>query len=122
MLAWQEAAGDDGVIRGPAANGRVAAVARSDVARAAVVVVLSKPRAHAGRTYDLRGAEAISRAHYGVPQWQLDAWVRTYTGIVSGQLARPTTAVQDLTGTPPIGLVALLYEADGTLDGTKLGD
>ncbi|WP_299166883.1 SDR family oxidoreductase [uncultured Arthrobacter sp.] len=129
-------AGDEGVLRGPAGNGRVAAVARADVARAAVVV-LQDPHAHVGRTYDLTGPEALSlgeaaavitrvtgretryeeetveeayasRAHYGVPAWQLDAWVSTYTAIASGQLERTTTAVQDLTGTAPLNLEALL--------------
>lgn len=49
-----------------------------------------------------------SRAHYGVPQWQLDAWVSTYTAIASGQLAQPTTAVEELTGRPPLTLEQLL--------------
>src|SRR6202000_507497 len=40
-------AGADGVIRGPAAHGVVAAVARADIARVAAQVLLS-PEAHAG--------------------------------------------------------------------------
>ncbi|WP_323959654.1 NAD(P)H-binding protein [Arthrobacter sp. JZ12] len=129
-------AGEEGVLRGPAGNGRVAAVARADVARAAVVV-LKEPGAHEERSYDLTGPEALSlaeaaevitrvtgrptryeketveeayasRAHYGVPQWQLDAWVSTYTAIASGQLAQPTTAVEELTGRPPLTLEQLL--------------
>lgn len=44
--------GDDGVIRGPAGDGRVAAVARADIARVAVSV-LTDPAAHRDRTYDL---------------------------------------------------------------------
>ena len=43
--------GEDGVLRGPAGDGRVAAVATDDVA-AAAVAVLRDPAAHAGRTYD----------------------------------------------------------------------
>jgi NAD(P)H dehydrogenase (quinone) len=27
------------------------------------------------------------RASYGAPQWQLDAWVSTYTAIANGELA-----------------------------------
>lgn len=129
-------AGEEGVLRGPAGNGRVAAVARTDVARSAVVV-LKDPGAHEGRTYDLTGREALSlgeaaeiitrltgrptryeeetveeayasRAPYGVPQWQLDAWVSTYTAIASNQLAQPTTAVRDLTGSEPLTLEELL--------------
>lgn len=129
-------AGDEGVLRGPAGSGRVSAVTRTDVARAAVVT-LKDVQAHAGRTYDLTGREALSlaevaaiitrvtgretryeeetveeayasRAHYGVPDWQLDAWVSTYTAIASGQLARTTTAVKDLTGSEPMRLEELL--------------
>lgn len=129
-------AGDEGVLRGPAGNGRVAAVARTDVASAAVVV-LEDPNAHVGRTWDLTGPDALSlseaaaiitratgrqtryeeetveeayasRASYGVPDWQLDAWVSTYTAIASGRLERTTTAVQDLTGSAPLNLEALL--------------
>ena len=129
-------AGNEGVLRGPAGGGRVAAVARTDVARAAVVV-LENPQAHIGRTWDLTGPEALSlsevaaiitrvtgrptryeeetveeayasRAPYGVPDWQLDAWVSTYTAIASGQLERTTTAVQELTGSAPLDLETLL--------------
>jgi uncharacterized protein YbjT (DUF2867 family) len=129
-------AGDEGVLRGPAGDGRVSAVARTDVARTAVVV-LQDPQAHARRTYDLTGPDALSlsevaaiitrvtgrdtryeeetveeayasRAHYCVPDWQLDAWVSTYTAIASGQLERTTAAVRDLTGSEPISLEQLL--------------
>ncbi len=129
-------AGDEGVLRGPTGNGRVSAVARTDVARTAVVV-LKDPEAHSRRTYDLTGPEALSlgevaatitrvtgretryeeetveeayasRAHYGAPGWQVDAWVSTYTAIASGKLERTTTAVRDLTGSEPIGLEELL--------------
>ena len=51
--------GDDGVIRGPAGEGRVAVVTRDDVAAGAVVVLLA-PEAHAGRTWDLTGPSALT--------------------------------------------------------------
>jgi len=51
--------GEDGVIRGPAGDGRMAAVARSDIARTAAVV-LQDLDAHRHRTYTLTGPEAIS--------------------------------------------------------------
>ena len=54
-------AGEDGVIRGPAGDGVMAAVARADVARSAVTV-LRDPALHVGRTYDLTGPEDISLA------------------------------------------------------------
>ncbi|MFD0207325.1 SDR family oxidoreductase, partial [Saccharothrix carnea] len=120
--------GDDGVLRGPAGDGRVAAVAQDDIADA-VTAVLTDPAAHVDRTYELTGPEALtlhevaavlaestgrtityhpetveeayrSRASYGAPDWQLDAWVSTYTAIANGELARVTDAVPTLTGHP----------------------
>lgn len=128
--------GPDGVIRGPAGNGACAFVARADVARVAAAV-LRDPAAHAQRSYDLTGPAALtlrdvaatisavrgtqvsyhdesldeayaSRAVYGAPDWQVDAWVSTYTAIASNAMARVTTAVQDLTGSAPISLETYL--------------
>jgi uncharacterized protein YbjT (DUF2867 family) len=139
-------AGEDGVIRGPARDGRVAAVARADVADSAVAVLRDVLRdgpaaPHAGATYELTGPEALtlaevaglvselggrgpvvfhdetideayaSRASYGAPPWQLDAWVSTYTAIATGELARTTSDVERLTGHPPRSLRTLLEGA-----------
>lgn len=86
-------------------------------------------RSHAGASYDLTGPEALtlteiaqivteetgrqiafhdetldeayaSRAAYGAPPWQLDAWVSTYAAIKAGELEVVSSAVGDLTGTP----------------------
>ena len=118
--------GDDGVIRGPAGQGRVAAVTRADIARVAEAV-LRDPSSHINRTYELTGPEALSldevaailtdvrgtpvtfhnesldeayasRAVWGAPDWQVDAWVSTYTAIASGELARVTDDVERVTG------------------------
>jgi NAD(P)H dehydrogenase (quinone) len=128
--------GDDGVIRGPAGDGRAAVVAQDDIADAATAVLLD-PAPHAGRTYDLTGPQALSlaeiaatitavtgrdvryhretveeayasRASYGAPDWQLDAWVSTYTAIAAGELAQVGTAIEELTGHPATSLEALL--------------
>jgi NAD(P)H dehydrogenase (quinone) len=128
--------GDDGVIRGPADAGRAAVVAQDDIADAAVAV-LRDPAPHAGKTYDLTGPEALSfaemaatltaatgrqvtfedetleqayasRASYGAPDWQVDAWVSTYTSVAAGELATVSPSVADLTGHPPISLAELL--------------
>lgn len=132
-------AGDDGVIRGPAGDGVMAAVARVDIARSAVTV-LRDPALHIGKTYDLTGPEDLSlaraaelltagtgrtvtfhnetleeayasRASYGAPRWQVDAWVSTYTAIAAGELAGPTSAVHELTGREPLGLAQFLAES-----------
>lgn len=128
--------GDDGVIRGPAGQGRAAAVTRADIARAAAVV-LQGPTDHRGATYELTGPEALSmsevaalmsaargttvtfhnetieeayesRARWGAPDWQNDAWVSTYTAIAAGELERVTHDVEDLTGRRPTTLAEFL--------------
>lgn len=67
---FPEFVGADGVLRGPAGDGRVAAVARDDVAACAAVVLkeaaaaldAGRRSAHAGRTYNLTGPEAFTLA------------------------------------------------------------
>lgn len=49
----------DGLIRGPAGQGRLAWVSREDVAEAAAAV-LTGGREHEGRTYDVTGPEAVT--------------------------------------------------------------
>ena len=124
--------GDDGVIRGPAGEGRAAVVSHADIARVAVAVLLD-PAAHAGQTYDLTGPEALtfeemaatitevsgrhvsfhdetveeayaSRASFGAPDWQVDAWVSTYTAVRAGELDGVSPAVERLTGRRPTSL------------------
>ncbi|MFE4361657.1 NmrA family transcriptional regulator [Kitasatospora xanthocidica] len=55
------APGPDGVISAPLGDGRLAAVARADLAEAAVNVALA-PAGHAGRTYELVGERAVGGA------------------------------------------------------------
>ena len=122
--------------RAPAGAGRAAVVAQDDIADA-VVAVLRDPGAHAGRAYELTGPEALtlaevaavittvtgrpvsyvqetieeayaSRATYGAPGWQVDAWVSTYTAIADGSLATVTTAISELTGHPATPLEQVL--------------
>ena len=133
--------GPDGVIRGPAGDGRVAAVAQDDIAEAAVSV-LSDPPAHAGAVYHLSGPEALtltevaatisegtgrpvsfhdetvaeayaSRASYFAPQWQLDAWVSTYTAIAAGEFAGVSSDIETLTGHPATPLAEVVRRQAG---------
>lgn len=128
--------GADGIIRGPADGGHVAAVATDDVADVAAVV-LRAPDAHRGATYDLNGPQSLtleevaevisavtgrrvrfhdeslaeayaSRASYGAPDWQVEAWVTTYTAIAAGEFDAVSTAIRDLTGHPATSLTQLL--------------
>ena len=134
---FPEVVDKNGVIRGPAGNGRVGAVSREDVARSATAV-LRNPAPHAGCAYDMTGPQALSlndiariigevwgkqvtyqdesleeayasRAHYGAPGWEVDAWVSTYTAIASGELDVISDSVQSLTGRPPLSLAELLH-------------
>ncbi len=132
----EDLVGEDGVIRGPAGVGAMAAVARADVARVATEVLLH-PSDHVDRTYELTGPEAItlaqaaatvsevrgravtyqpetvaeayaSRARWNPEPWQADAWVSTYTAIAEGALAHVSTDVERVTGRRPLSLREVL--------------
>ena len=132
-------AGPERVIRGPGADGRCAFVARADVAEVAATI-LRNPAVWAGRTLDLTGPRSLSlseaaalmtaargeqygyvdetleeargsRAPYGAPAWQVDAWISTYTAIASGALdvvgdgvrevlARAPRSLEEVVGNP----------------------
>ena len=128
-------AGPDGVIRGPAGDGRVAAVARDDIADVAVAALVGG--GHEGRSYDLTGPEALtlaeaaeelsraagrpiryqaetleeayaSRASYGAPGWEVDGWVTTYVAIANGDLEQVSGDVAAVAGHPPLRLAEFL--------------
>jgi uncharacterized protein YbjT (DUF2867 family) len=132
--------GEDGVIRGPAGRGRVAAVTRADVARVAAAV-LSDPASHRDATYTLTGPEALSmddvariiheitgrevtfhdetldeayasRRRWDAPQWQYDAWVSTYTAIRAGEVEDVFDDVRAVTGRAPTSLRDYLESAE----------
>lgn len=122
-------AGEERVIRGPGGTGRCAFVARRDVAEVAARI-LRDPAPWAGRALDLTGpvavtlAEAVllmtlargeeyefvdetltearaSRVPYGAPDWQIDAWISTYTAIASGELDVLSDDVEQVLGRAP---------------------
>jgi NAD(P)H dehydrogenase (quinone) len=126
-------AGPDGVIRGPAGDGRVGAVLRDDLADV-IAVILSDPAAHDGQSYDITGPEAFSlsdiaealtratgrqitfhnetveeawqsrRASTGAEDWEIEGWVSSYTSIATGELDIVTDTVERLTGRPAVSL------------------
>ena len=131
--------GADDVIRGPAGEGRVAAVAREDIAEVAALVLLD-PGVHRGKAYELTGPIALtlsevaanlskrfgrniqfhnetldeayaSRSQSGVEKWQVDAWVSTYMAILAGEFAHVTDDVAKLTGHPALTLDDVLAAA-----------
>jgi len=124
--------GPDGAIRGPAADGRVSAILRDDVAAASAAVLTTD--GHDARSYDLTGpssfslAEAAalmdarfedetdeqayaSRASYDAPDWEVRGWVTSYQAIRDGSLAAVSPAVRELTGQEPVSLATYLSGA-----------
>ena len=125
-------AGTERVIRGPGGAGRCAFVARRDVAEVAARI-LRDPAQYAGRALDLTGPVAVSlaeaalaltratgeeygyvdetmaeacasRAPYGAPDWQVEAWISTYTAIRDGELDLVSGDVQEVLGRAPRGV------------------
>ena len=123
----------DGVIRGPAGQGRVAWVARHDVARLAVATLLDA--AHADRVYDVSGPEPLdlhesarilgevtgreiayapetdeearaSRA--GAEEWQIDGWAGSYKAIATGETSVTSHTIEHVTGRRPWSLEEFL--------------
>jgi uncharacterized protein YbjT (DUF2867 family) len=134
---------EDGVIAGPAADGRLAAVLRDDVADAAVAVLTEE--GHEGRTYDLTGGEALtfteiaermsqatgkpvsfhdetleeayaSREQYGAPDWEVEGWVTSYTNVAAGGVAALSEDVELLAGHRPSTLAEWLEAHPEALD------
>jgi NAD(P)H dehydrogenase (quinone) len=124
--------GEDGVIRGPAGDGRVSAILREDVAAASAAVLTSE--GHDGQTYDLTGpssfslAEAAalmgarfedetdeqayaSRASYGAPDWEVRGWVTSYQAIRDGSFDVVSPAMRELTGREAVSLAGYLAQA-----------
>jgi NAD(P)H dehydrogenase (quinone) len=120
---------EDGVIAGPAGDGRAGIVARRDVAAVAAELLVGE--GHAGKTYDVTGREALSfaeiaavtgatykdetldeayasRAGYGAPDWQVEAWVTTYVAVARGELDVVSDTVERLTGQAPVTLAEFI--------------
>lgn len=131
-------AGEERVIRGPGGTGRCAFVARRDVAEVAARI-LREPAPWAGRTLELTGPVAVSlgeaallmtrargeeyefvdetlaearasRAPYGAPDWQVEAWISTYTAIASGELDVLGDGVQEVLGRAPRSIEEALVD------------
>jgi len=125
--------GDDGVIRAPAGHGRVAWVARADVARLAAVL-LTEP-GHEGQIYDVSGPHAIDlhetariltkatrraityhaetlveakESRAGHPDWLVDGWVGSYLMLDTGEGSVTSHTIEHLTGHRPMTLSEFL--------------
>ena len=133
--------GADGVIRGPAAEGRLAAVSRDDLADVATAVLTSD--GHANAVYDVSGPEAlslheaaavlsetcgrsisyhpetheearVSRAGTGQP-WQIEAWIGSYVAMAEGMFAGTSDVVRQLAGHDPETLTTFLSRSPDLL-------
>lgn len=130
LLAGLAAPSEDGRIIAPLGEGRLAAVARADLADAVVRVAVEAP-AHAGRIYELVGEDAIggadlARAHgphvtyepdtlaqarariaaSGAESFQVPMLVGTCSAIAAGFLSRTGGDLRQLLGRPPHSALA----------------
>jgi uncharacterized protein YbjT (DUF2867 family) len=128
---------DDGVIAGPAGDGRVAWVARDDIADVAAAVLTSA--GHDEKTYDVTGAEALtldetaaalstvlgrpvryhaetlaearaSRSVHGAPDWEVEGWVTSYAAIATGELSTVSDTVARVAGHEPRTIQSLFAD------------
>ena len=131
--------GEDGVIAGPAGDGRVSLVARDDVADVAAAILTGG--GHDGHVYDVTGREALtmsevaalfaehsgkhvsyraetleeawaSRASHGAPDWEVEGWVTSYAAIAAGELETIADTVVRLTDHQPVTLAEYLQAQD----------
>jgi NAD(P)H dehydrogenase (quinone) len=129
-------AGEDGVIRGPAGDGRVAWTPRDDVADVAAAVVLAGDE-HDCKTYNTTGARTLScaetaeilgavtgrpiryhaetieeawgsRRHFGAPDWEVDGWITSYAAVANGEMDIVSDTVARVTGRPAAELEPFL--------------
>jgi len=133
----------EGVIQGPAGDGRAAFVSRDDVADVAAAV-LAAPAEHDGRTYDVTGPDALSldeaaailsaaagrevvyeretleqardsRRPSGAPDWEIEGWVTSYAALDAGTLVPPSDTVERILGRAPRSLADVLREHPETM-------
>lgn len=120
-------AGEGGVIRGPAGDGKVSWICRDDIADTVVAALVDE--GHDGQAYENTGPEALtleetaavlsevsgtevtyyqetieeaweSRRPSGAPDWEIAGWISSYEAIADGELAMVADTVELLTGRP----------------------
>jgi uncharacterized protein YbjT (DUF2867 family) len=132
--------GADGVIRAPAGHGRVAWVARADVARLAAVLLVEP--GHEGQIYDVSGPHAIDlhetariltkatrraityhaetleearSSRTGHPDWLVEGWIGSYLMLDTGEGSVTSHTIEHLTGRRPMTLAELLAAEPASL-------
>lgn len=121
--------GTDGVIRAPAGHGRLAWVARADVARLAAVLLIEP--GHEGQIYDVSGPHSIDlhetariltkatrraityhpetldearESRAGHPDWLVEGWIGSYLMLETGEGSVTSHTIERLTGQRPMTL------------------
>ncbi len=121
-----------GEIKGPAGNGKVSAMVRSDVAKV-LATILRNPMDHENKVYDMTGPEDLtmqdicdtintlkgthakyieetveqayeSRKAWPAQQWEYDSWVSTYTAIQKGEQEGVSSDIESIIGCKPTSL------------------
>ncbi|GHC76499.1 NAD(P)H-binding protein [Streptomyces flavofungini] len=116
FLAAIAAPGPDGTIAAPLGDGRLAAVARADLADVAVRVA-TDPAPHAGRTYELVGEQPLSGTDLAEALGG-----RYQPGTLTATREAITTAAEALPFQVPMLLSTYSAIAGGFLDGTSIAD
>lgn len=127
-------------IRGPAGNGVVSAVVRSDVA-AVIAQIMKEPVKWENQVLNMTGPENLtmqeivdkvgkatkksiryinetieeayqSRKVWPAEQWEYDSWVSTYTAIAKGEQEGVSTDIERVLGVPPTSLERYLEDLD----------
>lgn len=127
-----------GEIKGPAGNGKVSAVVRSDVADVAVEI-LKNPEKWVNQTLNMTGPEELtlsemaeqishslgktvtyveetveeaydSRKIWQAEQWEYDSWVSTYTAIAKGEQAGLSDDIECVLGKASMSLAQYLRD------------
>lgn len=127
----------DGVIKGPAGDGKFAPVCRDDIADVAVGLLLDDD--HPTACYDVTGPALMtmadvavqltevsgkrvvfqnetleeafaSRAHIDAPRFEKEGWVTSYHAIAVGEMEVVSDTVERITGHPPTALRAFLED------------
>ncbi|WPO76406.1 NAD(P)H-binding protein [Streptomyces sp. KN37] len=115
FLAAVAAPGPDGTIAAPLGSGRLAAVAREDLAEVAARVALA-PAEHVGRTYELVGERPLGGADLAAAlggSYEPDTLAATRTAVIEAGQALPFQV--------PMLLSTYAAINAGFLDGTSIG-
>lgn len=129
--SWLPRLVENNLIKGPAADGTVAAVSHDDIARVAAGILTDTTGRWDGQILDVTGPEAVTlsqvaeiltdvtgeshsyqaetmeeaiawRATIDVPQWRREVWLTWYDSVAHGAASNVTDVVEQVTGRKPM--------------------